>query len=201
MLGIVLGTGPSLTQSKPDIERLQSQGALVFGVNNTYRDFRLNVWIACDPKWHEHYGKVEGPFDKWHWSEEICSRFGYHYVEGIWHDGLWLKDKTKISLNHCSGAQALNIAAHYGCNPILLVGHDFKYEEGKPRHYFNDLSDKAGEYPQALRKYSLFDKKGQGDDLLAVYKRISETPGIPRIVNCTPNSALPWFEMGDLSDF
>ena len=116
--------------------------------------------------------------------------------------GLWMADKTKISLNHCSAAQLLNLAVNqYECDPVLLVGHDFSYAPGVPRHYFTSLSDVAGEYPAELRKYSLFDKQGAGDDLLAVYRRIAATPGLPRIVNCTPDSALPWFEMGDLRDY
>ncbi len=116
--------------------------------------------------------------------------------------GLWMEDKTRISLNHCSGAQLLNLACNqYGCDVVLLVGHDFKYEEGKPRHYFTGLSDVEGEYPAELRKHSLFDKSGAGDDLLHVFKRISETPGLPTIINVTPDSALPWFPMGNLEDY
>ena len=108
-------------------------------------------------------------------------------------DGLYLVPENKIRLNHCSGAQLLNLAANqYNCDEIVLVGHDFHYEACQ-RHYFNDLSDKKGEYPQPLRKFSKFDKQGQGNDLLNVYRHIADTPGRPRIVNCTPGSKLPWF--------
>ena len=172
----------------------------MYGCNNTYIDFDLDVWLACDPKWHTHYGQVYGDFEKWHWDKVICARYGYRYVEGVWVDGLWLKDKSKISLNHCSGAQLLNLAA-FECDEIILVGHDFTYSPDQPRHYFSGLSDIDGEYPPALRKYSKFIKNNGTDDLLAVYKRISETPGLPRIINCTPDSALPWFEMGNLGDW
>jgi hypothetical protein len=113
-----------------------------------------------------------------------------------------MQDKTKISLNHCSAAQLLNLAANqYECDEIILVGHDFHYN-GTQRHYFTGLSGIDGEYPAELRKTSLFDKRnhGGGDDLIQVYKRISKTQGLPRIINCTPGSALPWFEMGNLED-
>jgi len=196
--GLILGTGPSLSDIAHLIPKFDG---LIFGPNNTYKDFPLDVWLACDPAWHALYGRVMGDFDKWHWDKGICEKYGYRYVEGIWHDGLWLDDKSRISLNHCSGAQLLNLACHYDCDPILLVGHDFRYEEGKPRHYFSGLSDVDGEYPEPLRKTSLFIKNNGTYDLLAVYKKIADTPDLPTIINCTPDTALPWFPLGDLEDY
>jgi len=200
MLGIVVGTGPSLTAAIPTIHKLRAQGALVFTCNNSYKDVETDIWLACDPSWHKHYGRVTGSFDKWHWSTEICKKHDYKYIEGTWVDGLWLHDKCKISYNHCSGAQLLNLAVHYDCDPILLVGHDFHYD-GPQRHYFSNLSDKIGEYPTELRKFSLFDKQGKGDDLLAVYKRIADQEGRPNIINVTPGSKLPWFPKRELCEF
>ena len=197
--GLILGTGPSLSESAELVRRFRG---LVFGVNNTFQHFALNVWIACDPTWHKRYSPVEGTFDKWHWDFDICTEHGYRFVEGVWHTGLWMADKHKISLNHGSGPQALNLACNqYECDEVILVGHDFHYPAGKPRHYFDDLSDQAGEYPEELRKFSKFDKGGEGYDLMAVYREISETPGIPKIWNATPGSKLPWFERRDLSEF
>lgn len=173
---------------------------MLFGCNNTYQDFPLDVWLACDPAWHGHYGMVEGNFDKWHWNSTICHSFGYRYVEGIWMDGLWMADPSKISLGHCSGHQLLNLACNqYACEVVALVGHDFKYEPGKPRHYFTGLSDMPGEYPGPLRKHSLF-KKPDGNDLLAVYKHIADQDGLPEIINATPGSALPWFPFRSLDE-
>ena len=197
MLGVVLGTGPSLAEVSLLLPRFPG---LVFGPNNTYQDFDLDVWLACDPLWHRHYSPIRGDFDKYHWDHAICALYGYKYIEGVWVDGLWLKDKTKISLNHCSGAQLLNLAVHYDVDPILLIGHDFHYD-GPQRHYFSGLSDVDGEYPAELRKHSLFDKQGKGNDLMNVYRHIAEQPGIPRIINCTPGSKLPWFEMGNFEDW
>ena len=199
MIGIILGTGPSLNDSKPDILKLHDQDALIFGVNHTWKDFPVDVLICCDPSFHEHYGKIEGPFEHWHWDKEICDRHGYKFIEGRWIDGL-STDSAYIAFGHCSGVQALNLAVHRGCDPILLVGHDFKYEEGKPRHYFSGLSDVVGEYPQQLRKWSLFSKP-EGNDLMRVYKHIADQQGLPRIINCTPGSALKCFEMGELKDY
>ncbi|MDB4311997.1 hypothetical protein N9937_01065, partial [bacterium] len=150
---------------------------------------------------HAHYGNIEGDFDHWHWDADICEKHGYRYVEGIWMDGLYMGPENKISLNHCSGAQLLNLAANqYACDEIILVGHDFHYN-AKQRHYFTGLSETDGEYPKAIRKFSKFDKQGQGNDLLNVYRHIAEQDGLPPIINCTPDSALPWFPYDDFERF
>lgn len=198
VLGIVIGTGPSLGDQIPVIKELQSQGARLFGVNNVFIDFDLDCWIACDPAWHKHYGKIDLPHtDQWHWDRDICEEFGYRYIEGVWGDGL-SKDPNKIHLNHGSGPQILNLAVHYDCDPILLVGHDFS-DSKTNRHYFTGLSDVDGEYPEPLRKWSKFDKGGKDYDMLQVYKKIADQ-GWP-IINCTPGSKLPWFPFGGLEDY
>lgn len=209
---IVLGTGPSLAKDIDLIRKLQADGrVMLFGLNDTYRDFNLDVWIACDPKWHEVRGEVYIPFcDQWHWDKAICEKHGYEYIEGVWYDGLWTKDTEKISYGHSSGWQALNLAHHYitwdMCQgPILLCGFDMTYRDNEPRHYFTGLSDVAGEYDKELRKWSLFDKtsKGQpGKGLLFDYKRIAdqcERGEAHQIINCTPGSAMEWFPISPLS--
>lgn len=210
MRGVIVGTGPSLRGVIADIYRFDG---LVFCCNNTPADLiaagveeRQLVWLACDPAWHQHYGTMPGNFSKWHWDKQICETHGYTWIKGVWHTGLWLQDRSRISLNHCSGAQLLNLAATvYGCQEIALIGHDFQYPTGQPRHYFSGLSETAGEYPQAIRKHSLFDKGADKYDLLDVYREIKqsidENGGVPRVVNCTPGSKLPWFEFGDFEQW
>lgn len=217
MRALIVGTGYSLRAVLDQLDRFDG---LIFTCNNTYQDVRTDVWLACDPAWHEHYGQVTGPFDKWHWDAAICERFDYRHVEGVWMvDGvayprsefeaapgpvgwLWLEDKSRISLNHASGPQLLNLALNqYGCEEAVLIGHDFRYIPGKPRHYFTGLSEIDGEYPAEIRKHSEFDKQGKGHDLLAVYREISKTPGCPPIYNATEGSALPWFPYRALEDF
>jgi len=201
MIGVVIGTGPSLSDVADELRQLKAAGRVkLFGINNTYKDFDLDVWIACDPTWHAHYGQVCGDFDKWHWDAEICHKYGYEFVSGVWLDGLSL-DKTKLSLGHSSGWQALQLAVHYGCDKILLVGYDMTYREGESRHYFS-LSDVKGEYPEPLRKWSLFDKPDK-TGLLYNYKHIAdqcERGELPPIINCTPRSAMHWFPIMPLTE-
>jgi len=208
-LGIVIGTGYSLKKQAHVVRYMKRTGqARLFGVNNTFADFDLDVWIACDEAWHKHHGKVEGDFDKWHWDGDICQAHGYQYVQGCWsggskgavnqwktkRDGHALStDPAWISLNHGSGPQALNLAVLYGCDPILLVGHDFHYD-GPETHYF-------GQYPKEIRKHTLFHKGGRGDDMSKVYARMAATPGLPSIVNVTPGTKLEAFPKGRLGDY
>lgn len=184
---IVICTGPSLLEQR---EAILQSGHALFGVNNTFEDFPLDVWIACDPKWHERYSPVQGDFDKWHWDKAICEQHGYRHIPGRWAPGL-SRDSAYIHYNHSSGAQALNLAVLYGCDPIYLAGFDMRYDGGR-RHYFSNLSETAGEYPQELRKYSTF------DGLIRDYEAIGAQEGLPRIINLTHDSGVRCFEFGSL---
>lgn len=188
---VILGTGPSLSRQKPHIERMQRGGAKIFGVNNTFNDFDLDCWIACDPQWHDEYSPVVGGFDKWHWDRGVCDEYHYKYIEGRWGDGL-STDKSYIHYGHSSGYQALNLAFHYGAKEVFLCGYDMRYEGS--RHYFEGLSETDGEYPEKLRKYSSF------DGLIKQYETIPKVNPDLKIYNCTKDSALTCFPFIDVSD-
>lgn len=191
MKAIILGTGPSLNGQAAKIHELSDSGYMVFGVNNTYEDFDLDAWVACDPQWHDEYSPVIGGFDKWHWDKSICDKYGYKYIEGRWGDGL-STDESYIHYGHSSGYQALNLAFHYGASEVFLCGYDMRYQGS--RHYFDGLSDKDGEYPERLRKYSAF------DGLIKQYETIPRVnPGL-KIYNCTKGSALTCFPFKDIGE-
>ena len=202
-IGVILGTGPSLADVADELRELKAAGkVMLFGMNNSYKDFDLDVWLACDPKWHEINGQVDLDCDQWHWDKDICKRYGYKHIPGLWLDGL-STDSDYISFGHSSGWQCLNLAVHYGCEPILLCGYDMSYTAGKPRHYFTGLSDMAGEYPDALRKHSLF-LKPDGSGLLPNYAHIAEQCNageIPPVINCTRGSAMTCFPFGKIADY
>jgi hypothetical protein len=209
VLGAIVGTGPSLASALHLIPRFPGR---LFILNNCWSESWVQehyerhgirpVWLACDPAWHAHYGPQPIPqwLDAYHWDRGVCAAGNYRFIEGIWHDGLWLRDKTKISLNHGSAPQLLNLAVHFDCDPILLLGHDFSDATDR-RHYFDHLSDRPGEYPEPLRKWSKFIKGDGRYDMLAVYKKIADQPGRPEILNCTQGSRLPWFEFRRFEDF
>lgn len=189
---IILGTGPSLNDQSDDIYRLKDQEYMIFGVNNTYEDFPLDVWIACDPQWHDFYSPVDDDFDKWHWDKSICDKYGYKYIRGEWGDGL-STDRNYIHYGHSSSYQALNLAVHYGAGEFYLCGFDMKYQVNK-RHYFYGLSDIAGEYPKKLRKYSTF------EGLIRQYETIPKVNPDLKIYNCTKDSGLKCFPYQDIGE-
>lgn len=216
MRACVVGTGPSLRGVIDKIPRFDGR---LFVCNNTWSEpFVLEhyqrhgipaVHLACDPAWHAHYGPLNLPdyVEGWHWSRDICNVSGLRYIEGIWHESetgpmrLWLKDKTKITLGHCSSVQLLNLAASvYDSDEIVLIGHDMAYRRSQPRHYFTGLSRDDGEYPEAIRKHSAFSKGPDKYDLLDVYHEIAAGPH-PPIFNATEGSALTAFQYRPLGDF
>lgn len=199
---IVIGTGPSLAGVVDQVNALRRAGrARVFGINNTPADIPPDVWIACDPTWHAHYGRQDIDADCWHWDAGICERYGYRNIEGRWFDGV-STDPSWISYNHSSGAQALNLAVLYGCDRIALVGFDMSYRSGRPRHYFKGLSGDVGEYPGALRKDSPFEGRPGGDGgLLRCYEHIAAQDLPCEIVNCTPGSAMTCFPIMSLEEW
>ena len=184
---VVLGTGPGLAKQRQRIIELHEAGQIkIIGVNNTFNDFPLDAWIACDPQWHRQYSPVHGDFDMWHWDKEICQKYGYNHIEGRWEDGL-SNDKNYIHFGHSSGYQSLGLSVHYGAKQIYLAGFDMHYKAGEPRHYFSELSPEKGEYPSALRKYSAF------EGLIECYKTVAEQQDRPIIYNLTEGSALKCF--------
>lgn len=187
---VILGTGPSLNDQRDRILELREQDRIrIFGVNNTFNDFPLDCWIACDPQWHEEYSPITGDFDKWHWDKGICERYGYNYIEGRWGDGL-STDPLYIYYGHSSGYQALGLAVHYRCSEFALCGFDMQYAGA--RHYFRGLSRDDGEYPDKLRKFSQF------DGLIRQYETIPAVNPQLKIYNATKGSALTCFQFMEI---
>ena len=198
-IGVVLGTGPSLAPMIPRLNADRAAGRYrLFGINCTFRDFPvLDGFIACDPPWWKIYGRefraAHPSTPAWSWDENVARLFHVEHIPGRWFDGI-SNDPTWISYNHSSGAQALNIAALCGCEPLVLVGFDMDYRPGERRHYFAGLSDVDGEYPPALRKHSTF------AGLLGNYQAIANQVDRPAILNATPGSAMRCFPMTTLDD-
>ena len=195
---IIVATGPSLTDQ---LAAIRDSSAKKFCINCTYQDIEPDVFTACDPNWWMEYGR---DFKKrcpnvlaYHYDVEIARGFGLTHIEGRWGEGLSL-DPNYIHYNHSSVGQILNIAVLMGCDPIYLCGFDMRYDPTKPRHYFKGLSDTDGEYPEVLRKDSPFEGRDGKGGLIACFQKIAEQPGLPRIINCTKDSAFTGFEFGEL---
>lgn len=193
---VILGTGPGLTDktTKIVIKGYNFKKWKLFGVNNTWQIFHLDVFLACNPNYWDHYwskGLCNTASEKWTWDKETAKKYNVNYIEGKWEPGL-STDPNYIHYHHGSGPQIVNIALHYGITRMLLAGWDMHY--GEKRHYF-------GEYPEPLLH---FPKTGPQGAMVGLIKEMEtirpEDYGI-EIINCTPDSAMKCFPFGRLEDY
>lgn len=207
MRAIIAGTGPSLTPQA--IEKIKRSSLPVYGCNNTYQALRLTALLACNIEWWDHYYPRDpqlrmGSFGKWTWDKATSEKYGIAYIRGEWGDGL-STDPEVIHYGHSSGYQLINLALHHGVTEFVLIGYDLRYPAGYDgfkqvaggdRHYW-------GEYPPQLQHWTKYNigPGGELNGLLDCYRTIKpEQYGI-RIINCSPGSALDFFENGRLEEW
>ena len=205
--GVIVGTGPSLSQEQIDYinEASADNRCRVFGVNNAFKVIDLDVLLSCNPEWWDYYADDPDLFsamDQWTWDLKTADKYDLNHIKGKWGDSI-CTDPEYIHYGHSSGFQIINLAYHYGIREFILVGYDMKYGEGynnkkriagTGRHFF-------GEYPKELLHWPKVGDNNEFVGLLEkVYKKIDcEELGI-RIINCSPGSALDFFEVAKLED-
>jgi len=207
MRAVIAGTGPSLTPAVA--EMLRQTDVPIFGCNSTYQVLPLVALYATNANWWDHYWPSDGSlragdFEKWTNNRDAATRYGLNYIEGFDLPGL-ATIPGRVHHGHSSGYGLLNLALHYGVTEAVLVGHDLNYGPGydgqaqhapNPRHYF-------GEYPASMQHWTKFGigPGGELQGLLNCYRTIEPARYGLRIINCSPGSALDFFETGDLEDF
>jgi hypothetical protein len=205
MRAIIIGTGPSLTPEA--IEQINASDMLKFGCNKVFEVIpNLTALLGCNHEFWTHYwDEVKSlPCDLWTSHPESKEGHPLRHIRGLWADGL-STDPEFIHYGHSSGYQLINLALHYGVTEFVLIGYDLKYpagynghqrQAGGNRHFF-------GEYPKELQHWTRFNigDNGELNGLLECYRTIkSDDYGI-RIINCSPGSALDFFETGELGEF
>lgn len=206
MRGIIVGTGPSLTREA--IALINQSQHKKFGCNLTYQDVRLDVFYANNKAFWDFYGDdpalKNGRFDKWTYEQEVSKRYGVNHIQGEWLPSL-SKNPRRLHWGHGSGYELLGIAYHYGVREAVLIGYDLRFpagysgieqRAGGDRHYF-------GEYVPELQhwtKYGIGDG-GELNGLLDCYRTIDCADLGLRIINCSPGSALDFFETGRLEEW
>ena len=224
MTAVIIGTGPSLTPLQLELISVarfsQRRPIRVFGVNNVYQHFtNLDVHYACNREWWDHYypkdpmlqESVQDGYTA-HWTHDLqtARRYGPNYIEGRWSGGKrrvtsLSTDPNYIHYGHGSGYEVLGLAYHYGCRRFVLCGYDLRYPSGYDpvaknpggnRHFF-------GEYPEALQHWPGSGGRNVAPDgsitgLLDCYRTIDCDKLRLTIVNCSPGSALDFFEVGEL---
>lgn len=209
MRAVIVGTGPSLTADV--IQQLQRTRLPLFGCNNTYQVLKLRALLACNPEWWDYYYPRDinlrlGTFGKWTWDKPTAEKYGLAYIRGEWAEGL-SKNPEVIHYGHSSGYQLIGLALHHGVTEFVLIGFDLAYRGGysgiaqKPgigRHFWA-----GGEYPPELQHWTKTDigPNGELNGLLKCYRTIKPADYGIRIINCSPNSALDFFETGALEEW
>lgn len=222
---MILGTGPSLTPEAIKLvndARLRPESQIrVFAINNVYQtDAWIDVFFACNPEWWSHYYPTDprlrdlllsGNCEAWTWDKPTATHYGLNWIEGRWSGGKrkvhgFSTDPTFIHYGHGSGYEVLNVAFLYGCRRFVLCGYDLRYPRDydpvarfpgtTKRHFF-------GEYPRQLQHFpgvsgKNVDSEGRITGLLDCYRTIDCDKLNLTIVNCSPGTALDFFETGDL---
>lgn len=207
MRGIIVGTGPSLTPEA--IQRINQSRLPKFGCNLTYRDVNLDVFYANNKEFWNYYWDLDerlrlGTFTKWTYEQSVSDRTGAHLLRGVWEPSL-SKQPGVLHWGHGSGYELLGVAYLHGVRDAILIGYDIRMPpgyDGFQRKIGDGKRNYFGEYPEQLRHWPRFHIKDDGamDGLLRMYRTIDcEDLGL-RIINCSPGSALDFFEVGHLDE-
>lgn len=166
----------------------------MFGANRAF-EHDVDVLHGCNHQfWNYYWPEIQDlRCHKWTTRTELKGIHpGLNYIEERWEPGL-STDPTYICAHHGTGPQVVNLALHYGCKVMLLIGWDMRYRE--KRHYF-------GEYPEPLQHFPK--NLGPNGEFIGLIKEmetiVPEDYGI-EIYNCTPDSALTCFPMARIEDF
>lgn len=101
------------------------------------------------------------------------------------------RDPTYIHQGANSGYQALNLAVHLGCNPILLLGFDMKPGPNGESHWHGDhVAGLNNPCPENFKMWR---------DFFATTVPDLARAGV-EVLNCTPDSALDCFPRARLED-
>lgn len=198
---IICGTGPSIT---PEIiNAVNRSGHRVFGANRAWEIFsNCDVVHGCNYQFWDHYWPEikDQPFDMWTSRPELEGKYpGLEYIEERWEDGL-STEQHWISAHHGTGPQLVNIAYLYGCTRLLLVGWDMRYW-GKTGPSTYTRRRYLDEDPLTINHWPRTGPNGEQTGLIKEMETIHpEDYGI-EIINCTVDSAMRCFEMGDLEDY
>ena len=145
---MVAGTGPSIGKIADLQEKLR--GVHVIAVNDAHLLIpEAEVLYACDAVWWDHHKGVPG-FQGERWTSyddtqqkkaECVRRWKLNVVRGH-HGSGFNRNPGIINYGQNSGFQAINLAMHFGCNRVVLLGFDMKHQFGA--HFFGDHPVNAG---------------------------------------------------------
>lgn len=153
--------------------------------------------------WHYYWPRIKYYHcDKWATldHDRLAGFPGLNLIESRFMDGL-SRDKSYIAHHHGTGPQLINLAYHYGCEVILLIGYDMRYPGKVDRFTYNGERHYFGEDALTEKHWPIY----VGDDgalngLLKEMVTIHPQEYGIEIINCTPGSAMTCFPMMDFDD-
>ena len=197
-VGAIVCTGPSLTlEQVQKVKRFKT-----FGANRAFQ-FDLDIIAGCNwTFWHHYWERIKNfRCQKWATLDhDMVRHLDVNLIESRFMPGL-STDKSYIAHHHGTGPQLINLALHYGCNVMLLIGWDMRYPgkvdrynyKGK-RHFFGEDALTSKHWPIYVAQDGTLD--GLMKEMVTIHP---EDYGI-QIINCTPGSAMTCFPMMDLDD-
>lgn len=195
-VGVVIGTGKSLT---PNQVKTAKQ-VKTFGCNRAFM-FNVDVVHGCNYQfWDTYWNDIKRlRCIKWTTRPESAKKYGINYIPEKWEPGL-SKDKSYICAHHGTGPQMVNIAYHYGCKKIILIGWDMIFR-GKidnrnyteQRRFLPEDSITQHHWPRTGPNGEL---QGLIDEMATI---IPADYGID-IVNCSPGSAMDCFRKSTIDN-
>ncbi len=203
-------SGPSLNDL--DLKRLKQPGIVTFGVNNSPKAFRPDLWTSGDSvknfmisiyrdprirKFITHAKKNNTLFDNIAWKESHlkvsdCPNVVYHHLNTQFDPETYLKLDT-VSWGRQRGdggcrsvmLAAVRIIYSLGFKKVFIIGADFKMEEG--HKYAFDQDRTQGSMKNNNNAYK---KLNERFDML---RPVFEKEGF-YVFNSTPNSGLKSFD-------
>ncbi len=186
---VILASGPSLTDDQTAYVR-QTDNTRVIAVNTSFRKAPwADVVYAGDHLWWKiHIAEIKkvSRAALWTCDSGSADRWKINRVRAANKEGLGL---GAVHMGGNSGYAAINLAFLWGARKIVLLGFDMKPGEGGQKHWHLD-------HPEPLTQRQLF------DEWIHKFKKMAEdlkARGV-LVVNCTPDSALPWFPLAALGD-
>jgi hypothetical protein len=177
---VLIGGGPSLT--KEQVECALKSGCKIIAINNAYQVCpEADVLYACDKKWWLHYKpNFAGHKYSLEYDEDDVFKLKNTGTTGI--DFIW----PNIRTGRNSGYQAVNLAIHFGCKKIILIGYDMQYTNNK-KHWHPDHPRPLNNCQPIASFASYF------NSLLPILKKNNI-----EVINCSLATAITGFPIADL---
>lgn len=189
----ILGGGPSMANL--DFSKLKNE--ITIGINKACLTYPVTINYSMDRKFYFLMQSKEYN-QKWLNSKSIKIQLDHRDVSfkndvvvlnRLKEKSLSLDINSGIYPGDNSGWGALNLALCFGCNPVYLLGYDFKVEKNKT-HWHDGYEQDIEALKKRLAKYIR---------CFEYFSGVLANEGF-KIINLNKNSALTCFDMQDIGN-